>query len=99
MVIRLAVILIIVCVLFRYAFGRWPWQMLTSPPTRAQALDRARKLLGVPKGASRGEIKDAHKRLITMVHPDRGGSNVQVHEANDARDLLLSELPEEETED
>jgi len=28
-----------------------------------------------------------------MVHPDRGGSNGQVHEANAARDLLLDELP------
>jgi hypothetical protein len=28
-----------------------------------------------------------------MVHPDKGGSNAAVHEANDARDLLLDELP------
>jgi hypothetical protein len=28
-----------------------------------------------------------------MVHPDRGGSNSQVHEANAARDILLGELP------
>ncbi len=28
-----------------------------------------------------------------MVHPDRGGTNAQVHEANAARDLLLDELP------
>ena len=33
------------------------------------------------------------KRLIAMVHPDRGGTDGQVHEANAARDLLLDELP------
>jgi hypothetical protein len=29
-----------------------------------------------------------------MVHPDRGGSNEAVHEANAARDLLLARLVE-----
>ena len=39
-------------------------------------------------------VPDAgHKRLIAMVHPDRGGTDGQVHEANAARDLLLDELP------
>jgi DnaJ family protein C protein 19 len=71
--------------------GRWPWERKTG--TRAQAVFRARKLLGVSAAASREEILTAHKRLVTMVHPDRGGSNGQVHEANAARDLLLDELP------
>jgi hypothetical protein len=71
--------------------GRWPWERNVS--TRAQALFRARKLLGVSAAASREEILTAHRRLVTMVHPDRGGSNGQVHEANAARDLLLDELP------
>ena len=71
--------------------GRWPWERKTS--TRAQAVFRARKLLGVSAAASREEILTAHKRLVTMVHPDRGGTGGQVHEANAARDLLLDELP------
>ena len=71
--------------------GRWPWERKVA--TRAQAVFRARKLLGVSAVASREEIVTAHKRLVTMVHPDRGGSNGQVHEANAARDLLLDELP------
>ena len=54
---------------------------------------RARKLLGVSAAASREEILTAHRRLVTMVHPDRGGTDGQVHEANAARDLLLDELP------
>jgi hypothetical protein len=76
---------------WRLITGRWPWERKTA--TRAQAVFRARKLLGVSAAASREEILTAHKRLVTMVHPDRGGSNGQVHEANAARDLLLDELP------
>ena len=76
---------------WRLFTGRWPWEPKVT--TRAQAVFRARKLLGVPAAASREEILTAHKRLVTMVHPDRGGSNSQMHEANAARDLLLDELP------
>ena len=71
--------------------GRWPWEPKVA--TRAQAVFRARKLLGVSAAASRDEILAAHKRLVAMVHPDRGGTDGQVHEANAARDLLLDELP------
>jgi hypothetical protein len=91
---RIAILIAIVCLLFRWAFGKWPWQMLNPPTIRAQALFNARKLLDVERGASRDEIRAAHRRLIAMVHPDRGGSTAQVHEANSARDLLLGELPE-----
>ena len=90
---KFAVILAVVCVLFRWAFGQWPWTFLTARPTRDQAIFNARKLLRVEERASREEILAAHKRLVAMVHPDKGGTNSQVHEANDARDLLLDELP------
>ena len=76
---------------FKLVMGRWPWEPKVS--TRAQAVFRARKLLGVSAAASREEVLVAHKRLVALVHPDRGGSNAQVHEANAARDLLLDELP------
>jgi hypothetical protein len=32
---------------------------------------------------------------MAEVHPDRGGSNERVHEANEARDLLLETLSTE----
>lgn len=78
----------------RLIFGRWPWQFMTTRSTRAQAVFRARKLLGVRENATRDEILQAHKQLIAMVHPDRGGTNEQVHEANAARDLLINALPD-----
>ena len=89
---KLLVLLGLAAVVWKMATGRWPWE--SSDTTRRQALVRARKLLGVRPGAGRTEIIEAHKRLIAVVHPDRGGTNDQVHEANDARDLLLDALPD-----
>ncbi|MCB2088190.1 MAG: J domain-containing protein [Sphingomonadaceae bacterium] len=74
-------------------FGKWPWDFLKPAQTRQQALFKARKLLGVSADANHSDIIAAHKRILAMVHPDRGGTNEQVHEANAARDLLLDELP------
>ena len=76
---------------WKLATGRWPWQSKQS--TRRQAVVRARKLLGVPAVATREDIIAAHRRLVALVHPDRGGTSDQVHEANAARDLLIDELP------
>ncbi len=92
---RLIVILAVVSIGCRMLFGKWPWDYLRPGSTRSQALFRARKLLGVDARADRGEIIAAHKRLVAMVHPDRGGTNDQVHEANAARDLLLNELTDQ----
>ena len=89
--IRLLLLAAVLVYGFKLFTGRWPWEPKVA--TRAQAVIRARKLLGVSAGASREDILTAHKRLVTIVHPDRGGSNAQVHEANAARDLLLDELP------
>ncbi len=87
-------IIVALCVFCRWATGKWPWELLRSTPTRSQAVFRARKLLGVEAGAGREEIITAHCRLTTLVHPDKGGSNTAMQEANAARDLLLDELPD-----
>jgi hypothetical protein len=89
---KLIVLLGLAAVAWKMTTGRWPWE--SSDTTRQQALVRARKLLGVRPGAGRTEIIEAHKRLIAVVHPDRGGTNDQVHEANAARDVLLDALPD-----
>ncbi len=89
---RLLLIAVLVVLGFKLLAGRWPWE--PKGATRAQALSRARKLLGVSAAASREDVLAAHKRLVALVHPDRGGSSGQVHEANAARDLLLDDLPD-----
>jgi len=91
--VRILIFAILASLVCRAVLGKWPWDYLRLSATRKQAVQRARRLLGVSADASHGEIVEAHRRLIAMVHPDRGGSNAQVHEANDARDLLLAELP------
>ena len=91
---KFAILAAALCIGCRWALGKWPWEYLSTRPTRSQAVFRARKLLAVRSDASRGEILEAHRRLVMLVHPDRGGTNAQVHEANAARDLLLDDLPD-----
>jgi DnaJ homolog subfamily C member 19 len=93
--IRLLFYVVLASLACKLIFGRWPWDYLRVPPTRGQAALRARKLLGVDAGATRQDILEAHRRILVLVHPDKGGTNAQVHEANAARDLLLDELPHE----
>ena len=90
---KFAIVAVALSMLCRWALGKWPWDYLRPPSTRSQAVFRARKLLGVTAGAGREDIILAHRRLVTLVHPDKGGSNAAMQEANAARDLLLDELP------
>ena len=52
----------------------------------------ARKLLGVSDEATLAEIREAHRRLITRVHPDSGGSAELANRVNVARDTLVAEM-------
>lgn len=88
---KLLWLIALACLAWRMIAGRWPWQ--PKPRVRRSfAAVHAREVLGVDAGASRKDILDAHRRRIAAIHPDRGGSSEQVHEANAARDLLLAEL-------
>lgn len=49
----------------------------------------AARVLGIPEDASPDEIAAAHKRLITKVHPDTGGSADLASKVNLARDVLI----------
>lgn len=49
----------------------------------------ARAILGVSREASADEIREAHRRLVSAVHPDRGGSADLTRRINAARDVLL----------
>jgi hypothetical protein len=57
----------------------------------AMTSEDARRLLGVSEGASLTEIRDAHRRLIARVHPDKGGSAELANRVNVARDTLVAE--------
>lgn len=55
-------------------------------------VEEARRLLGVSEDASLADIREAHRRLITKVHPDTGGSQELATRVNAARDSLVAEM-------
>lgn len=69
------------------------WRLLRTPAARkATPLADARRVLGVDARAGEAEIRAAHRRLMSELHPDRGGSEPQARRVNAARDTLLDKL-------
>ena len=92
------IILALVCAIWRWALGAWPWEHMLARPSRSSELERARRLLGVRKLATHRDVREAHRRMAATLHPDRGGSDAKLAEINAARDLLLAQLPKEPPE-
>jgi len=66
------------------------WYYLRRKPA-APRIDEAeaRAILGVSASADPEAIRAAHRRLVSAVHPDRGGSADLARRINAARDVLL----------
>lgn len=56
---------------------------------RGMSRGEALEVLGLEPGADEAEIRAAHKRLLRLVHPDRGGSAYLAKRVYQARDTLL----------
>lgn len=52
-------------------------------------MEEAYRVLGVAPGVGDAEILGAHRRLMKLVHPDKGGSDYFASKLNEARDILL----------
>lgn len=57
----------------------------------AMTAAQAYEILGLQPGASREKVKDAHRRLMQKLHPDRGGSSFLAAQINKAKDILFEE--------
>ena len=65
---------------------KWPFQQ---DADTGMSESEARSLLGVGPEADAAEITAAHRRLMAMVHPDKGGAAGLAVQVNAARDRLL----------
>ncbi len=61
------------------------------PPNRGgMSREEAYAVLGLKPGSDAATVRDAHKRLMRMAHPDNGGSDWLASRLNQARDILLA---------
>jgi DnaJ family protein C protein 19 len=67
------------------------WLLLRPRPKPSMRIDEAeaRAVLGVSANADADAIRAAHRRLVSAVHPDKGGSADLTRRINAARDVLL----------
>ena len=80
---------LILAAIYYIFFKPSPKSSRPAPPRARMPEDEAREILGVRADADAEAIRAAHRRLVTAVHPDKGGSAELTRRINAARDTLL----------
>lgn len=69
------------------------WQQTETPSLNGKmSIDQAHEILGLQPPIDVDTVRQAHRRLIQKLHPDRGGSSYLASQINRAKDILLEEL-------
>jgi len=63
-------------------------------PSSTMSREEALQILGLEGDVTEQQIKEAHRKLIQRIHPDRGGSGYLASWINQAKDTLLQDPPD-----
>lgn len=82
--------LILLAVILGVIWWARGWLLAGSAGPRAMSLAEARAILGVSPADGPEAIRQAHRALMVVAHPDRGGAHGEAARLNAARDMALA---------